>query len=124
MAFHAESIVRPFVVELVDEVVEARLLLQAVHAGRASGLLAGEVQALVTAILLGLSRFDALDADAEAEPPNRQLGERRGRWGWRRARRCQSEWHAANRAAAFTRNGAERLGTVPRLAHRAIHTPA
>jgi len=29
----------------------------------------------VTAILLGMTRLDALDADAEAEPPDRQLAQ-------------------------------------------------
>ena len=63
-------------VELLEEVVEAGLLLQAVHAGRPGCfLLQGEVHALVTAVLLRMARFDALDGDAEAEPPDRQLGE-------------------------------------------------
>ena len=41
-------------VELLDEGIEAGLLLQAVHAGRAGRLLLeGEVHALVAAVLLG-----------------------------------------------------------------------
>ena len=67
---------RPFGIELVDEVVEAGLLLQAVDAGRAGCLLLeGEVHALVAAVLLRMAGLDALDGDAEAEPPDRELGE-------------------------------------------------
>src|SRR3546814_3711527 len=44
------------------------------HAGRPGGFLfEGEVHALVTAVLLRLSRLDALDGDTEPEPPHRQL---------------------------------------------------
>src|SRR3546814_7977085 len=43
-------------------------------AGRPGGFLfEGEVHALVTAVLLRLSRLDALDGDTEPEPPHRQL---------------------------------------------------
>ena len=67
---------RPFGIELVHEVVEAGLLLQAVQAWRAGGfLLQGEVHALVAAVLLRMARLDALDGDAEAQPPDRELGE-------------------------------------------------
>ena len=41
------------------------LLLQQICAGGASGfLLQGQVHALVTAVLLGMTRLDAFDADA------------------------------------------------------------
>jgi hypothetical protein len=33
------------------------------------------VHALVPAVLLGMSRLDALDLDAQAQPPDRQLAE-------------------------------------------------
>ena len=63
-------------VELLDEGVEAGLLLEAVHAGRPGRLLLeGEVHALETAVLLRVARLDALDGDAQSEPPDRQLGE-------------------------------------------------
>jgi len=63
-----------FGVEFLNEAVEARLLLEAVHAGRPSGfLLEGKVHALVTAVLLGFSRLDALDRDTEPEPPDGEL---------------------------------------------------
>jgi hypothetical protein len=57
--------VRAFSVELLDESVEAGLLLQAIHARRASSLLfEGQVHALVAAVLLRAARLDALDANA------------------------------------------------------------
>src|SRR2546423_6681832 len=63
-------------VELVNEGVEALLLLQAIHARRAGGLLLQrEVHALVTAVLLRTAGLDAFDRDAEAKPPDRELGE-------------------------------------------------
>src|SRR5262249_13805996 len=34
-----------------------------------------EVHAFVTAVLLGMARLDAFDADAQAEPPDRQLAQ-------------------------------------------------
>jgi hypothetical protein len=68
--------VGPLRVELLPEGVEARLLLQAVQAGRAGGLLLErEMHALVTAILLWMAGLDALDRNAQAQPPNRELGE-------------------------------------------------
>ena len=62
---------RPFEIELVHEFVEAGLLLQGVHA-RWPGcfLFEGEVHALVAPILLGMTWFDALDGDAQSEPPD------------------------------------------------------
>jgi hypothetical protein len=61
----------PFEIELVREIVEAGLLLQGVHARRPGCLLfEGEVHAFVAAILLGMTWFDALDGDAQSEPPN------------------------------------------------------
>ena len=73
---HREGLVRTFGVEFLDEVVEAGLLPQAVHPGRAGCLaLERKVHALVTAVLPRLAGLDALDGDAEAQPPDRQLGE-------------------------------------------------
>ena len=66
----------PLGIEFLDEGVEAGLLLKAVHTGRTRCfLLQRKVHALVAAILLRVTRLDALDADAEAQPPDGQLGE-------------------------------------------------
>jgi hypothetical protein len=68
--------VGPFGIELLDEIIEAGLLLEAVEAWRPRGfLLQGEMHAFVPAVLLGLARLDALDLDAEPEPPDGELGE-------------------------------------------------
>ena len=65
---------RPFGIELADEGIEALLLLQAVGARRPGCfLLESEVHALMAAILLRMAGLDALDGDAEPEPPDREL---------------------------------------------------
>jgi hypothetical protein len=65
-----------FDIELVQEGIEAGLLLQTVHARRARGfLLQSEVHAFMAAVLLWQSGLDAFDSDAGAEPPDRELGE-------------------------------------------------
>ena len=62
-------------IEFLDEGVEASLLLEAAHAGWAGGFpLQREVYALVAAVLLGMTRLDALDLDAEPQPPDGKLG--------------------------------------------------
>jgi hypothetical protein len=54
---------------------EMDLLLQEIGTGRFGGLqLQGQVHAFVAAVLLRVARFDALDGDAEPEPPDRQPG--------------------------------------------------
>ncbi len=63
---------RPFIVEAFDEVIELGLLLQEVAAGRLGGLeLQGEMHALMASVLLRMAWLDALDLDAEPEPPYR-----------------------------------------------------
>jgi hypothetical protein len=73
---HVECLMRPFAVIARDERIEARLLLQEVQC-RGLGRFAFQRQmhALVAAILLGMTWLDALDADAQAQPPHRQACE-------------------------------------------------
>ena len=64
------------VVEDLNELVEAGLLLQEVGGRRLGGFfLQGEMHALVTTILLGSTGFNALDANAEAKPPDRKFAQ-------------------------------------------------
>ncbi len=71
-----------FIVEAFDEVIELGLLLEEVAAGRLGGLkLQSEVHAFMAAVLLRMARLDALDLDAEAEPPDRELAEAKERIG-------------------------------------------
>jgi len=64
------------VVVAFNEVIEFGLLLQEVFAGRLGGLqLQGQMHTLVPSVLLRIARFDALDRDAEPEPPDRKFGE-------------------------------------------------
>lgn len=67
---------RTFCVEFLNEGVEAGLLLQGIEAWRPGGLLLeGQVHVLMASVLLGMAWLDALDADAQAQPPNGELGE-------------------------------------------------
>jgi hypothetical protein len=72
----------PLVVEAVDEAIEAGLLLQQVF-GRGLGgfLLEREVHALVSTVLLRVAGLDALDLDAQAQPPHRELAQAEERLG-------------------------------------------
>lgn len=65
---------RPLVIELVHEGIEAGLLLEDVRGRRPRGLgLQRQVKTLVPPILLGMPRRNSLQADAEAEPPDGEL---------------------------------------------------
>ncbi len=67
-----EGFVRSFLVEFPGEVIEPGLLLQAVLMGWLGGFsFEGEVHALMAAVLLWMAGFDALDSDAQTEPPAR-----------------------------------------------------
>src|SRR6516164_5426196 len=59
------------VVVAVDEVIEPGLLLQEVFGGRFGSLqLQGQMHTLMSAVLLRMAGLDALDLDAEPEPPD------------------------------------------------------
>jgi hypothetical protein len=67
-AFHIKCFMGPFDIELMNEGIEAVLLLQAIEAGRTDRFrLEGEMHALVAAVLLRMPRLDALDGDAKPE---------------------------------------------------------
>ena len=73
---HAQSFMRSFVVEDLNELVEARLLLEKISRRRLGGFfLQGEVHALVTTVLLRRTWFDPFDADPQAQPPDCQLAQ-------------------------------------------------
>jgi hypothetical protein len=66
----------PLIVVNFDEAVEALLLLQEVERGWLGGLLVQrQMHALVSAALLWVARLDALEADAQTQPPEAELGE-------------------------------------------------
>src|ERR1700746_1787085 len=68
---HAERLMRSFGIELQHEGVEAALLLQGVLPWRPGCLLLQcEVHAFVAAVLLWMAGLDALDCDAETQPPD------------------------------------------------------
>ena len=65
-----------FCVERVSEAVEAFLLGEAVAGWRSRGFLfEGQMHAFVLTVLLRMSGLDALDGDAEPEPPDGEFGE-------------------------------------------------
>ena len=67
---------RPLVIELVHEGIEAGLLLEHVRRRRACRVrLQREVQTLVPAILLGMARRNPFEADTEPEPPHGQFAQ-------------------------------------------------
>ena len=75
-AFHVQGFVRTFVVEDLDKVVEAGLLLKEVGGGRLGGFfLQSEMHAFMTAVLLRMAGLDAFDANAQAEPPDGELAQ-------------------------------------------------
>jgi hypothetical protein len=65
---------RPFVVEVLDEVIELRLLLEEVLRRWLGGfLLERQMHPFVAAVLLRVAGFDALDADHRALPQRSSL---------------------------------------------------
>src|SRR5258707_632006 len=75
----AERFVRPMVVEIIAETVEAGLLLGRRGGGRARGLrLERGMHALVTAILLRRAGLDALQTNAQLDPMPRKPSQTAG----------------------------------------------
>src|SRR5471030_1197762 len=67
---------RSFLVVIVDEGVELGLLLQEVFPRWFGGfILQGQVHPFVPTVLLWITRLDTLDADPQAQPPDRELAE-------------------------------------------------
>lgn len=75
-ALHIQSFVRALVVEDLDKLVETRLLLKKIGGGRFGRFFfQREMHAFVTPVLLRMSGLDAFDADAQAQPPHRELAQ-------------------------------------------------
>src|SRR5919106_679508 len=73
-AAHGERLVVALSVEFLDQAIETVLLLATVHAGRACGLLLPrQAHALVAAVLVRVAGLDALEGDAEPQPPHGRL---------------------------------------------------
>jgi hypothetical protein len=65
--FHVERLMGALVVVALEELVEARLLLEEVGCGGFGGFfLEREMHAFMAAILLGMAGLDALDVDTES----------------------------------------------------------
>jgi len=65
--------VRALVIKLFQEGVELGLLLKQIGAGRTSSFLfERQVHALMPTVLLRMTRPDAFDTDAQAQPPHRE----------------------------------------------------
>lgn len=63
-------------VELVDEIVEARLLLQDVGGGGSRGRrFERQMHALVSPVLLGMARGDPFESNAQPQPPHGQCAQ-------------------------------------------------
>jgi hypothetical protein len=68
--------VRTFVVEDFDEIIEAGLLLKKVgNGGFGRFFFQGEMHAFMAAVLMRMTGLDAFNADAQAEPPHRELAQ-------------------------------------------------
>ena len=74
--FHVQSFVRTLLVEDLDKFVKAGLLLKEIRDHRLGGFFSlSEVHAFVATVLLGMAGLDALEADAEEQPPEGQVAQ-------------------------------------------------
>ena len=72
-AFHVQSLMRALVVVLVDEVLEFGLLLEQIGRGwLGGGLFEGQMHPFMATVLFRVAGLDALDLDAQAQPPHRR----------------------------------------------------
>src|SRR5262249_40780470 len=79
-ALHIQSLMRALAIENLHEVIKLCLLLQEVTPGGLGGFfLQSEMHALVATILLRVAGPDAFNADAQAEPPDRQFAQMKQR---------------------------------------------
>ena len=91
-------LVRPLLVIVTAERVEARLLLIGVGGRRPRGLLLERtMHALMAPVLLRRGGPDEMRLDAELEPPGRKARQSACALGVRRARRCRNGSPAAGR---------------------------
>ena len=73
---HVERLVRSLLVEDLDELIEARLLLKEIRCRWfGSFLFQSEMHAFMPAVLLRMAWFDAFDANAEPQPPHGELAQ-------------------------------------------------
>ncbi len=95
---HGKRLMGTLLVELRDEGIKARLLLQNVGSGRFGGLpFERQVHPLVPAVLLGVPGSDAFDLNAEAEPPDGELAQPKQSASGPERRRCPNGWPAGGR---------------------------
>src|SRR5574337_495737 len=81
--FPSQSLMRALVVVLLDEPIKTALLQVERWLGW-DRLLKGSVHPFVASVLAGLARLDALGADAQLDPPFRQLTDAAQRQGGKR----------------------------------------
>jgi hypothetical protein len=89
---HGKGFVRRLVIEYLDEIIEAGLLLQEVAGGRFGDFfLQGQMHAFGTAVLLRMATLDPFDANAQAQATRQACSTGTGRVPMRSARRCRCE---------------------------------
>src|SRR5882672_4980173 len=112
----AERLVRPLLVVVPAEGVEAPLLLGRIRGRRSRGLgLEGAMHALVAAVLLRRGRMDEVRLDAELDPPRRQSRQAAG--AGRTERRAVVATDGVRQSLAAKRRRKDRLRSFDRRRH-------
>jgi RHS repeat-associated protein len=102
----AKGLVRPFIVVLVNEPVESRLLAFECGLGRPRGLrFERAMHPLVCAILFGMSWHDPFDVDPKTNPPERKPGKPRQSWRSERAAIVRQDGPRETVLAEYTYDG-------------------